>query len=42
MRPSRTAAIAGAASSSMRMNHCSEMRGSIRSPERWLNGTVWV
>ena len=24
----------------MRMNHCSEISGSIRSPERWENGTV--
>ena len=35
-RPSRTASIAGPASSSMRMNHCSEISGSTRSPERWL------
>ena len=42
MRPERTASAAGRASSSMRMNHCSEMSGSMRSPERWLNGTVWV
>ena len=42
MRPSSTAAIAGAASSSIAMNHCSEMSGSMRSPERWLKGTVWV
>ena len=26
----------------MCMNHCSEMSGSTRSPERWLNGTVWT
>ncbi len=31
-RPSRTASIAGAASASMRMNHCSEISGSMRSP----------
>ena len=30
------ASIAGAASSSMRQNHCSEISGSIGSPERWL------
>ncbi len=34
-RPSRTAAIAGAASSSIRQNHCSETSGSTRTPERW-------
>ena len=39
-RPSRTASSAGAASSSMRMNHCSEISGSIRSPERCENGHV--
>ena len=33
-RPERTASIAGLASSSMRMNHCREISGSIRSPER--------
>ena len=33
-RPDRTASLAGFASSSMRMNHWSEMSGSIRSPER--------
>ena len=33
-RPDRTASLAGLASSSMRMNHCSEISGSIRSPER--------
>ena len=26
----------------MFMNHCSEMSGSTRAPERWLNGTVWT
>ena len=35
-------AMAGAASSSIAMYHCSEMSGSMRSPERWLNGTVCV
>src|SRR3954463_5049578 len=40
-RPSRTTSIAGAASSSMRQNHCSEISGSIRSPERWGNGALW-
>ncbi len=40
MRPERTASAAGAASSSMRMNHCSEMSGSTRSPERCEYGTV--
>jgi hypothetical protein len=34
MRPERTASIAGAASSSIRMNHCNEISGSMRSPER--------
>ena len=33
-RPDRTASLAGFASSSMRMNHWSEISGSIRSPER--------
>ena len=33
-RPDRTASFAGFASSSIRMNHCSEISGSIRSPER--------
>ena len=42
MRPDRTASIAGAASSSIRMNHCSEISGSIRCPERCENGTVCV
>jgi hypothetical protein len=42
MRPSRTASMAGRARPSMAMNHCSEMSGSIRSPERWLKGTVCV
>ncbi len=37
-RPSRTTSIAGSASGSMRMNHCSEISGSTRAPERWLNG----
>jgi hypothetical protein len=37
-----TTSIAGLASSSIRMNHCSEISGSIRSPERCENGTVWV
>ena len=31
-----------AASSSMRMNHCSEISGSMRSPERCENGTLCV
>jgi hypothetical protein len=35
MRPDSTASIAGLASSSMRMNHWSEISGSIRSPLRW-------
>ena len=39
-RPDLTASIAGLASSSIPMNHCREMSGSTRSPERWLNGTV--
>ncbi len=39
-RPSSTASIAGVASSSMRMNHCSEISGSIRSPERCEYGTA--
>ena len=26
----------------MRQNHCSEISGSIRSPERWENGTLCV
>jgi hypothetical protein len=38
-RPSVTARIAGWASSSIRQNHCSEINGSIRSPERCENGT---
>ena len=42
MWPNFTASIAGPASSSMSMNHCSEMSGSTRSPERWLNGTAWT
>ena len=42
MRPSSTASMAGLASSSIAMNHCSEISGSMRSPERWLNGTVCV
>ena len=33
-RPSRTAAIAGAASSCISQNHCSETSGSTRLPER--------
>ena len=37
--PCSTASIAGLASSSMRQNHCSEISGSIRSPERCENGT---
>ena len=41
-RPLSTASIAGAASSSMRQNHCSEISGSIRSPERCEKGTEWV
>ena len=41
-RPSRTASIAGRASSSMRMNHWSEISGSIRSPERCEYGTLCV
>ena len=39
-RPSSTASIAGAASSSIRMNHCSQISGSIRSPERCEYGTA--
>ena len=35
-RSDSTASIAGAASSSMRQNHWSEISGSIGSPERWL------
>jgi hypothetical protein len=34
--------MAGATSSSMRMNHCSEISGSTRSPERSENGTLCV
>ena len=41
-RPSSTAAMAGAASVSMRMNHWREMSGSMRSPERCENGTLCV
>jgi hypothetical protein len=41
-RPERTASMAGRARSSIAMNHCSEISGSIRSPERWLNGTSCV
>ena len=41
-RPDVTASIAGAASSSIRMNHWSEMSGSMRSPERWEYGTLCV
>jgi hypothetical protein len=26
----------------MRQNHCSEISGSIRSPERCENGTLWM
>ena len=37
-RPLVTASIAGLASSSMAMNHCSEISGSIRCPERCENG----
>ena len=33
-RPSRTAAIAGSASSCMSQNHCSDTSGSTRLPER--------
>ena len=40
-RPLVTASIAGLASSSIAMNHCSEISGSIRAPERCENGTVW-
>ena len=42
MRPLVTTSIAGLTSSSMRMNHCSEINGSIRSPERSENGTLCV
>ena len=42
IRPSRTASIAGFAISSIRQNHCSEISGSIRSPERCEKGTLWV
>ena len=41
-RPSCTASTAGSASSSMRQNHCSEISGSMRSPERCENGTEWA
>ena len=37
----RTTSIAGSASSSIRMNHWSEISGSIRSPERCEYGTSW-
>ena len=37
-----TTSIAGFASSSMRQNHCSEISGSIRSPERCEKGTECV
>ena len=37
-----TTSTARRAISSIRQNHCSEMSGSIRSPERWENGTVCV
>ena len=40
--PVRTTSFAGSASSSMRMNHWSEISGSMRSPERCENGTVCV
>ena len=40
-RPDSTTSIAGRASSSMRMNHWSEISGSIRSPVRCENGTSW-
>ena len=26
----------------MSMNHCRLMSGSMRAPDRWLNGTVWT
>jgi hypothetical protein len=39
MRPSLTAAMAGLASSSIAMNHCRLMSGSMRSPDRWECGT---
>ena len=42
IRPLVTASIAGRASSSIAMNHCSEISGSIRSPERCENGTSWA
>ena len=42
IRPLRTTSIAGVASSSIRMNHCSEISGSIRSPERCEYGTLWT
>ena len=40
-RPDWTTSIAGLASSSIRMNHWSEISGSIRSPERCEYGTSW-
>src|SRR3954451_19782632 len=40
-RPSLTASTAGFASSSIRQNHCSEISGSICSPRRWGEGTLW-
>ena len=41
-RPSLTTSIAGFAISSMRQNHCSEISGSTRSPERCEKGTECV
>ena len=42
MRPLVTASMAGLTSSSMRMNHCREISGSMRSPERCEYGTLCV
>ncbi len=42
IRPLVTASIAGRASSSIAMNHCSEISGSIRSPDRCEKGTSWT
>ena len=40
--PWRTTSMAGAASSPMFMNHCSEISGSTRAPERCEYGTSCV
>ena len=42
MSPLSTAASAGAASASMRTNHCSDTSGSITSPPRCDRGTLHV